>query len=159
MNLKFKRFSFHYHLWSWMECTCAKSNRVDVIGKAYTCLFKVSQMTMYIREKSKTWGQRNFLPGSCVEAQIWERIPKISALLKVQKSTAILKWKKSVTRQIWLGHLAKLSNQERRALVREITKNLMLTWTELRYRVKTNERKKQNWTILYQAAKPKKLLK
>ena len=54
----------------------------------------------------------------CVEAQIWRRVQKNSAALKVPKNTVafiILKWKK-------FG---------RRALVMEVTKNLMVTLTEL----------------------------
>ena len=60
----------------------------------------------------------------------------ISAALKVPKSTAasiILKWKKFGTTRTLprAGRPAKLSNQGRRALVREVTKNLMVTLAEL----------------------------
>jgi hypothetical protein len=55
--------------------------------------------------------------------------------LKVSKKTVasiILKWKKFETTKTLLGavHLAKPSNTVRRALVREVTKNLMVTLTE-----------------------------
>ena len=56
--------------------------------------------------------------------------------MKVPKNTVnsiILKWKKCVTTKTLprAGHLAKLSNRGRRALVREVTKNPMVTLTEL----------------------------
>jgi hypothetical protein len=56
--------------------------------------------------------------------------------LKVPKNTVasiILKWKKFGTTKTLprAGYLAKLSNQGRRALVREVIKNLMVTLTEL----------------------------
>ncbi len=61
---------------------------------------------------------------------------KNSAALKVPKSTVasiILKWKKFGTTRTLprADHLATLSNWERRALVREVTKNLMVTLAEL----------------------------
>ena len=58
------------------------------------------------------------------------------AALKVPKNTVasiILKWIKFGTTKNHsrAGRLAKLSNQGRRALVREVTKNQMVTLTEL----------------------------
>uniref|UniRef100_A0AAZ3QI61 Transposase Tc1-like domain-containing protein n=1 Tax=Oncorhynchus tshawytscha TaxID=74940 RepID=A0AAZ3QI61_ONCTS len=72
----------------------------------------------------------------CVEAQIWERYHNISAALKVPKNTVvsiILKWKKygSPRLSLELSVSAKLSNRGRRALVREVTKNLMVSLIEL----------------------------
>ena len=72
----------------------------------------------------------------CVEAQIWGRVPVFVAALKVPKNTVasfILKWKKFGTTKTLLraGCLAKLINQGRRSLVREVTKNPMVTLTEL----------------------------
>jgi transposase len=60
----------------------------------------------------------------------------MSAALKVPKNTVasiILKWKKfGITKTIpKAGRQAKLSNQGRKALVREVTKNPMVTLTEL----------------------------
>ena len=58
----------------------------------------------------------------------------MSAALKVPKPTVasiILKWKKFVKTLPRAGRLAKLINQGRRALVREVTKNPMVTLTEL----------------------------
>ena len=60
----------------------------------------------------------------------------ISAALKVPKHTVafiILKWKKFGTTKTLprAGHPSKLSNRGRRALVREVTKNPMVTQTEL----------------------------
>ena len=71
----------------------------------------------------------------CVEAQIWGRVPN-NAALKVHKNTVastIPKWKKFGTTKTLLGvgSPAKLSNQGRRALVRQVTKNPMVTLTEL----------------------------
>uniref|UniRef100_A0AAZ3NT00 Sleeping Beauty transposase HTH domain-containing protein n=1 Tax=Oncorhynchus tshawytscha TaxID=74940 RepID=A0AAZ3NT00_ONCTS len=65
-----------------------------------------------------------------------EGYQKMSAALKVPKNTVasiILKWKKFGTTKTLprAGHLAKWSNMGRRALVREVTKNLMVTLTEL----------------------------
>ena len=64
-----------------------------------------------------------------------EGYQNISDALKVPKNTEasiILKWKKfgSTKALSRAGHLAKLSNQERRALGREVTKNPMVTLTE-----------------------------
>ena len=60
----------------------------------------------------------------------------MSATLKVPKNTVasiILKWKKFGTTNTLprAGRLAKLSNRGRKVLVREVTKNLMVTMTEL----------------------------
>jgi hypothetical protein len=60
----------------------------------------------------------------------WEGYQNISVALKIPKSTVafiILKWKKIGKTKTLLGagRLAKLSNQGRRALVREVTKNPM----------------------------------
>ena len=65
-----------------------------------------------------------------------EGYQQMSAALKVPKNTVasiILKWKKLGTTQTFprAGHPAKLSNRGRRALVREVTKNLMVTLIEL----------------------------
>jgi transposase len=65
----------------------------------------------------------------------WEGYQNFSAALKVRKNTVasiILKSKKFGTTTLTrAGRPAKLSNRGRRALVREVTKNLMLTLTEL----------------------------
>ena len=63
-------------------------------------------------------------------------VPNISAALKVPKNTIasiIIKWKKFGTTKTLLraGRLAKLNNRGRRVLVREVTKNQMVTLTEL----------------------------
>ena len=64
-----------------------------------------------------------------------EEYQNISAALKGPKNTVasiILKWKKLGTKTLpRAGHPAKLSNRGRRALVREVTKNLMVSRTEL----------------------------
>ena len=61
---------------------------------------------------------------------------KMSAALKVPKNTVaslILKWKRFGTIKTLprTGHPDKLSNRDRRALVREATKNPMVTLAEL----------------------------
>uniref|UniRef100_A0AAZ3SEC2 Sleeping Beauty transposase HTH domain-containing protein n=1 Tax=Oncorhynchus tshawytscha TaxID=74940 RepID=A0AAZ3SEC2_ONCTS len=65
-----------------------------------------------------------------------EGYQKMSAALKVPKTAVaslILKWKKCGTTSTLprAGCLTKLSNWGRRALVREVTKNSMITLTEL----------------------------
>jgi transposase len=65
-----------------------------------------------------------------------EGYQNISAVLKVPKNTVtsiILKWKKFGTKKSLprASCPAKLSNRGRRALVREVTKNPMVTLTEL----------------------------
>ena len=64
-----------------------------------------------------------------------EGYQKISAALKVPKNTVasiILKWKFGTTKTLpRVGRPAKLSNQGRSALVRELTNNPMVTRTEL----------------------------
>ena len=72
----------------------------------------------------------------CVKVQIWGRVPKRAAALKVPKNTVasiILKWKKFGTSKTLTraGRPAKLSNRGRRALVREVTKNPMVTLIEV----------------------------
>ena len=64
-----------------------------------------------------------------------EGYQNISAALKVPTNTVasiILQWKKFGTTKTLpkAGHPAKLSNRGRRALVREVTKNPMVTLTE-----------------------------
>ena len=74
--------------------------------------------------------------GLCQGTDLGKGTKKMSAALKVPKNTVafiVLKWKKFGTTKTLprAGHLAKLSNQGIRALVREVTKNLMVTLTEL----------------------------
>ena len=108
-------------------------------GKAHTCLYKVPQLTVHVRAKAKPWGQRN-CPKSLRDRIVsghrsGEGYQNISAALKAPKNTVasiILKWKKFGTTTLTrAGRPAKLSNRGRRALVREMTKNPMLTLTEL----------------------------
>ena len=69
----------------------------------------------------------------CVEAQIWERAPKHFCSIEGPQEHIILKWKKFGTTKTLprAGHPAKVSNQGKRALFREVTKNPMVTLTEL----------------------------
>ena len=65
-----------------------------------------------------------------------EGYPNMSATLKVPKNTVasiIIKWKTFGTTKTLqgAGRLAKLSNRGRRALVREVTKNPLVTLREL----------------------------
>ena len=77
------------------------------------------------------------LKSSSVEMGDSSRRTIISAAFKVPKNTVtsiILNWKKFGTTKTLprAGHLAKLSNWGRRVLVREVTKNPMVTLTELK---------------------------
>src|SRR4029434_397477 len=72
----------------------------------------------------------------CIEAQIRDGYRNMSAALKVPMSTVasiIHKWKKLGTTRTLprVGRPAKLSNRGRRVLVREVTRNPMVTLTEL----------------------------
>ncbi len=77
---------FDYTDWTWL-------------GKPHTCLYKTLQLTVHVRAnenhevKGTAWrAQRQ----NCGKAQIWPRLQKNSAALKVPKSTVasiILKWK------------------------------------------------------------------
>uniref|UniRef100_A0AAZ3QV85 Transposase Tc1-like domain-containing protein n=2 Tax=Oncorhynchus tshawytscha TaxID=74940 RepID=A0AAZ3QV85_ONCTS len=72
----------------------------------------------------------------CVEAQIWGKVSKQFCSIEGPKNTVasiILKWKKLGTTKTLprAGRPAKLSNRGRMALVREVTKNLMVSLTEL----------------------------
>ena len=78
-----------------------------------------------------------------------EGYQKIPAVLKVIKNTVasiILKWKKFVTIKTLprAGCPAKLSNCERRALVRKVTKNLRVTLTE--FWENSQDRGKDEWS-------------
>ena len=73
---------------------------------------------------------RRALKQDCVEAQIWGSVAKnildISAALKVPKNTVTSSFLhgRSLEPPTLFLELAKLSNQRRRALVREVTKKL-----------------------------------
>ena len=74
--------------------------------------------------------------GLCRGTDLGEGYQKMSAALKVPMNTLasiILRWKKFGTTKTLprAGRLAKLSNRGRRALVRDVTKNPMVTLTEL----------------------------
>ncbi len=117
---------FDYTDWTWL-------------GKPHTCLYKTLQLTVHVRAnenhevKGTAWrAQRQ----NCGKAQIWPRLQKMSAALKVPKSTVasiILKWKTFGTTRTLprAGRLAKLSYRGRRALVREVKKNQKITVAEL----------------------------
>jgi hypothetical protein len=68
-----------------------------------------------------------------VEAQIWVRVPKNVWSFegpRTQRPPSFLNGRSLDPPRLFL-ELAKLSNQERRALVRVVTTNLMVTLTEL----------------------------
>ncbi len=85
---------FDYTDWTWL-------------GKPHTCLYKTLQLTVHVRAnenhevKGTAWrAQRQ----NCGKAQIWPRLQKNSAALKVPKSTVasiILKWKTFGTTREW----------------------------------------------------------
>ncbi len=109
------------------------------LGKPHTCLYKTLQLTVHVRAnenhevKGTAWrAQRQ----NCGKAQIWPRLQKNSAALKVPKGTVasiILKWKTFGTTRTLprAGRPAKLSYRGRRALVREVKKNPKITVAEL----------------------------
>ncbi len=117
---------FDYTDWTWL-------------GKPHTCLYKTLQLTVHVRAnenhevKGTAWrAQRQ----NCGKAQIWPRLQKNSAALKVPKSTVasiILKWKTFGTTRTLprAGRPAKLSYRGRRAVVREVKKNPKITVAEL----------------------------
>ena len=95
---------------------------------------------MDFRAKTKPWGRRNCLYSSETWLYRGTDLKKVtgknSAVLKITKSpvaSIILKWKKfrKITILPRAGCQAKLSNRGRRALVREVTKNAMVTLAEL----------------------------
>ncbi len=101
---------FDYTDWTWL-------------GKPHTCLYKTLQLTVHVRAnenhevKGTAWrAQRQ----NCGKAQIWPRLQKNSAALKVPK--------RFLPRA---GRPAKLSYRGRRALVREVKKNPKITVAEL----------------------------
>ena len=103
--------------------------------KAHTCLYKIPQLTVHVRARTNELSVE--LQDRIVSRhKSGERDQNISAALKVPKNTVasvILKWKKfgTIKTLIRAGRQAKLSNRGRRALVREGTKNPMITLPEL----------------------------
>ena len=69
-------------------------NSIDwtLLGKAHTCLYKVTQLTVYVRSKTKPWGRRNCPlrseAGLC-KLRFGEGYQKMSAALKVSKNTVV----------------------------------------------------------------------
>ena len=117
-------------------------NSIDwtLFGKAHTCLYKVPQIDSACQSKNQAMKLKELsveLRNRIVlRHRSGEGYQNISAALKVPKNTVasiILKWKNFGTTKALprAGPPAKLSNQGRRALFREITKNLMVTLTEL----------------------------
>ena len=112
------------------------------LGIANTCLYKVPQLTVHVRANSKPWGQRNYLQtsetGLCQDIDLENGTEKSLLLSRSQRA----QWPPSFVNgrclkppSIFLdlasGHPAKLSNQGRRALAREVSRNLRVTLTEL----------------------------
>ena len=109
-------------------------------GKAHTCLYKGPTVDSACQSKTQIMRLKE------LSVELWDRIvsrqssgegyQKMSAALKVPKNTVasiLLKWKKFGTTNTLprAGRPGKLSNRRRRALVREVTKNPMVTLTEL----------------------------
>ena len=131
------------HLWDvsppWLETTSGKLNWLDRVWKGTHLFIKGFTADNVYQSKNQTMRLKE-LPAELryriVEVQIWERLQKNSAALKIPKSTVasiILTWKKFGTIRTLprAGCPVKLSNQGRKALVREVTKNLMVTLAEL----------------------------
>uniref|UniRef100_A0AAQ4PL24 Sleeping Beauty transposase HTH domain-containing protein n=1 Tax=Gasterosteus aculeatus aculeatus TaxID=481459 RepID=A0AAQ4PL24_GASAC len=115
-------------------------NSVDWTGlrKAHTCRYKVSQLTYQsINRAMKSKELSVDLRDRIVSRhRSGEGYRKISAALKVPMSTVasiIWKWKKFGTTRTLprVGRPPRLSDRGRRALVREVTRNPMVTLTEL----------------------------
>ena len=106
-------------------------------GKAHTCLYKRSHSCQIKNQAMRPKKMSVELRDRIVSRhRFGEGYQKNYAALKVPKNTVAsitLKWKKFRTTKTFprAGRLAKLSNLRRRALVRDVTKNLMVTLTEL----------------------------
>jgi hypothetical protein len=125
-----------------LDCSPPVVHSIDwkLFGKAHTCLYEVPQLTVHVRTKTKPRGWRNspessetglcrvtdMGKGTKTFLQHWRSPRK-------QWPSSFFKWKKFRTTKTLPrpGPLAKRSNQGRRALVREVTKNSMVTLTEL----------------------------
>jgi hypothetical protein len=109
-----------------------KGTHLYTLVRSHTCQCMSVKKTIHEVEGIVSRAQRQ----DCFKAQIWGRVPTMSAALKVPKNTVasiILKWKQFGTTKTLPkdGRQAKLSNRGRTALVREVTKNTMVTLTEL----------------------------
>ena len=90
-------------------------------GKANTCVYKVPNLKVHVRAKTKPWGSKELsveLRDKIVSRhRSGDGYQQMSSALKVHKNTMasiILKWKKFGTTNLFL----ELSNRGRRALVR-----------------------------------------
>ena len=105
-------------------------------GKAHTCLYKVPQLTKQQPSHEVDGIARRARDRIVSKHRSGEGYENISAALKVPKNTVvsiILKWNKFGTTKTLpkAGCPAKLGNRGRMALVKELTKNLVVTLTEL----------------------------
>ena len=117
-----------------------KSIDLTLFGKAYTCLYKVPQLTVHVKAKTKPWGRRNYLYSSETGLCQGTDLRKGTKTFLQHWRSPRAQWPPSFLNGrslepsktlLGTGHPAKLSNRGRRALVREVTKNLMVTLTEL----------------------------
>ena len=125
-----------------LHCCPPVVNSIDWtwFRKTPTCRYKVPQLTVHVRPNTKPMRSKE-LSVELRDRIVWrnrsgEGYQNISAALKVNKNTVafiILKWKLFGTTKTLprAGRPAKLSNRGRNALVREVTKNPMVTVTEL----------------------------
>ena len=100
-------------------------------------LLSIEGLTVDNEYQGKNQAMRSRERPGFVEAQIWGKGKKKFCCFEgcqdhsIKWNSIILKWKKfGTTRTLPSGRLAKLSNQGRRALVREVTKNTMVTLAE-----------------------------
>ena len=127
---------------TWLEFTCGKFNWLD----RHTPFYIRSHSWQCMSEQKPSQSKNQATMSEELSVELRDRIvsrhrsgegyQKTYAALKVPKNTLaaiILKWKKFVTTKTLprAGRPAKLSNRGRRALVREVTKNTMVTLTEL----------------------------
>lgn len=106
-----------------LEITCAWLNWLVVIRKGHTCLYKLSKLMLFVSVKHESW---------CRGRIVWRDLGKGSWKCKSKLASIILWWEKFES-IISLPKSAKLSNQCRRSLVRQVTKNPVIIVNESLY--------------------------
>lgn len=107
----------------------------------WTWLYQVRKLTVHFwaYTKPRTWARHRIvcrpLKQNCIKAQIWGRVQKKLKVPVSRVTSVIHKWKKfGIMRTLPAACCpTNLSNWGRRALVREVIKNLIITLTELQH--------------------------
>ena len=107
-----------------LESVCGKGPTVDSACQSKNQAMRAKELFVELRDRIVS------------KHRSWEGYQNISAPLKFPKTTVasiVLNWKNYGTTKTLprAGRLAKLSNRGRKAVVREVTKNPMVTHTEL----------------------------